>query len=439
MAIFTRRRIQAMLNDLAPFLDIKKRSDLVGRLNNKRVEQAIPAEMELALIWAMRDLDCLEIEPEWWVDGKEPDAYVEGLMAGPAMVEIASVSDNSISGENVMDRCSQTIITYANSLKKGFGDHLYFSFAETAELDQGRRLRGIAAPKNYTMSETTKLLIKEWMALNAQPRPRLRIEDGELCVEIEQRQYKQTRHHNYWTPRPPRTYSETNNPIYNALREKLAQVEEAPVGTYRVIFLAETGSRTLNELADTFRNSAERYATAEKIIRRFLRDKEGRVDAIVVFLPQIKHRQFPRSTVRAWKTFIFTNEPNVHLVKGIEQIGANLPLPRFTGSQARSLHRQRAFDHDSKGWYLGTSVTEINNEMTYKISSRALQDFLAGRITEKQFRYFIGEDGTGPSLAFFLNKGWTIQNISIAPGGTDEDDDALVMRFTKDAAAHQFE
>lgn len=110
MAIFTRRRIQAMLNDLRPLLDGNKRADLVAGLNNKRVEQALPAEMELALVWAMRDFDCLEVEPAWWVNGKKPDAYVEGLLPDrPAVVEIASTNDNSISGQQLMDRCSQTI------------------------------------------------------------------------------------------------------------------------------------------------------------------------------------------------------------------------------------------------------------------------------------------------------------------------------------------
>lgn len=51
MPIFTRRRLQAMLNDLAPCLDEAKGKDLLRRLENKRVEQALPAEMELALLW----------------------------------------------------------------------------------------------------------------------------------------------------------------------------------------------------------------------------------------------------------------------------------------------------------------------------------------------------------------------------------------------------
>lgn len=429
-----------MLNDLSPLLDDKKRADLVGRLNNKRVEQALPAEMELALTWAMRDFDFIEIEPEWWVNGKEPDVYVEGLIPGqPAIVEIASTSDNSISGEQLMDRCSQAIISYANTIRKGFGNHLRFTFAETREYKNGRIVRGIAAPKAYTLSDPTKTLIRAWILSNDTLLPHLRIKDSGLSVEIVKTEHKQTRYHNFWTPRPPRVYSETNNPIYNILREKLSQVEDAPQGTYRVIFLAEIGSWTLGELGDGYRHTVESNATAEKIIRRFLADKEGRVDAIAVFLPIKKHHSFPYNVTRRWRTVIFSNENNLDLVESIHRIAETLPLPRFTGSQARSLFRQGVFNPDARGCYIGTMMTSNNRKETFRISSRALQDFLAGRTTEKQFRYFIGEDENGPSIAHFLNRGLTISEISFEQGGLDEDDDTLIFEFSKDPAAHPFE
>lgn len=440
MAIFTRRRIQGMLNDLTPLLDSQKRSDLVRRLNNKRVEQALPAEMELALTWAMKDLDCIEIEPEWWVNGKEPDVYVEGLVTGmPAIVEIASPNDNSISGEQLMDKCSQQIIEYANSVKRGFGNYLYFSFAETKEYKNGINIRGIAAPKGFTLSDSAKTIIKNWILSDIIPRPLLKIEECGLDVAVEKREYKQIRYHNFWTTRPPRTYSETENPIYNILREKLSQVEDAPSGTCRIIFLAEVGSRTLDEMGQRFRNNFESNATAEKIIRRFMVDKRNRVDAIVVFLPQKKQRGILKNITRSWKSLVFTNEEIPGLEDSIFNITKRLPLPRFTGSQARSLFRQGAFSHKARGWYLGTSMTSIKDEITYRISSRVLLDFLAGRITETQLRYFMGERDDGPSISRFLDRGFTVGEISFEKGGVDEDDDLILLHFSKDPAAHPFE
>ncbi|ATN32988.1 hypothetical protein ACO34A_04130 [Rhizobium sp. ACO-34A] len=429
-----------MLNDLSPLLDSQKRSDLVGRLNNKRVEQALPAEMELALTWAMKDLDYVEIEPEWWVNGKEPDVYVEGLVTGrPAIVEIASTNDNSISGEPLMDKCSQQIIEYANSVKRGFGYYLYFSFAETKEYKNGRSIRGIAAPKGFMLSDSAKTIIKSWTLSDVSPPPLLKIEDRGLDVTVEKREYKQVRYHNFWTTRPPRTYSETENPIYNILREKLSQVEDAPFGTCRIIFLAEVGSRTLDEMGQPHRNNFESNATAEKIIRRFMADKRNRVDAVVVFLPIKKHRGNLQNIIRSWKSIIFKNGDVPGLEDSISYITERLPLPRFTGSQARSLFRQGAFSHEAHGWYLGTSMTSINDEITYRISSRVILDFLAGRITEKQLRYFIGERDDGPSISRFLDRGFTVGDISFEKGGVDEDDDLILLHFSKDPAAHPFE
>ncbi|MHC4053294.1 hypothetical protein [Bradyrhizobium sp. 25ACV] len=441
MAIFTRRRIQAMLDDLSPLLNKEKRSDLVARLNNKRVEQALPAEMELALIWAMRSFDCLDIEPVWWVNGKKPDAYVEGLLPGrPAVVEIASTNDNSISGEQLMDRCSQTIIAHANAVKKGFGEYLYFRFAETVGIERGIRIRGIAAPKSYALSDAAKALIKEWVLSNTEPLPRLRIEENDLCVEVERKDYKQIRYHNVWTSRPPRVYSETDNPIYNVLSQKLSQIEEAPEGTYRIIFLSEIGSRTLDELAAPFPNMVERNATAEKIIRRFLFDKKGRVDAVVVFVPKKDYRSFAQEPRRSWKITVFSHQEIPGLLEGLRNIEAALPLPRFTGSQARSLFRQGAFAPDASGWYGATTMTSsTRDEITYRMSSRAFQDFLADRITEKQFRHRLGDGEGGSTIGGFLEQGFVISEISFEKGGLDEDDDTLILRFSKDPAARRFE
>jgi hypothetical protein len=432
-----------MLDDLNHLLDDKKRSDLLGRLNNKRVEQALPAEMELALTWAMIDFDSMEIEPEWCVKGKKPDVYVEGLVPGrAAIVEIASTNDNSISGEKLMDRCSQQIINYANTIRKGFGDYLYFNFSETREYKRKQNIRGIAAPKDYILTDLAKLSIKEWITSiqpNNSPISHLRIEDSGLCVNIEKKNYKQTRYHNFWTSRPPRVYSETNNPIYNILDEKLLQIEAAPAEIYKIIFLAEIGSRTLDELAANHLYSVENNATAEKIIHRFLIAKNHRLNAVVVFLPKINRNFFHHVSDKYWKAIIFSCADNTQLLEGINKISKKLPLPRFTGSQARSLFRQGAFHPKARGWYIGTNMRSSKDEIIYGISSRALQDFLARRITEEQFRDFIGERKDGPSVAQFLNNGMMISEISFEKGGVDEDDDRVIFKFTKDPAAHHFE
>ena len=55
-----------MLDDLAPLVDAHKLSDLKARLENKRTSQAVPAEFELGVLWALSTMGELEVEPEWY-------------------------------------------------------------------------------------------------------------------------------------------------------------------------------------------------------------------------------------------------------------------------------------------------------------------------------------------------------------------------------------
>jgi hypothetical protein len=65
MAIFARRRIQGMLDELRPRLSAKTVSNLLGRLNDtKRPKQLLGAEMELGLLWGLAQTAQLEVEPE---------------------------------------------------------------------------------------------------------------------------------------------------------------------------------------------------------------------------------------------------------------------------------------------------------------------------------------------------------------------------------------
>src|ERR1043166_6190927 len=71
MPIFSRRRIQQMLDDLA---GVVRPAQFIGRLNDKRFENALPAEAELALVWAAHRLGGFVSEPTWYSpDGRLPE------------------------------------------------------------------------------------------------------------------------------------------------------------------------------------------------------------------------------------------------------------------------------------------------------------------------------------------------------------------------------
>lgn len=399
--------------------------------------------MELALLWIMKDLPILEIEPDWWPDSRKPDAYVTDLIPGcPAVVEITTVADNSMSGEKEMDHCANALAEIANSYKRGTGQYLRFSFGEVRVREGRRSVRNIAAPKNYSATEEVKRKIGEWLRTGQSRIAPLKIEDEELIVEIEHTDGKQIRYHNFHTSRPPRTYSETSNPIYQALNNKIVQIQAAPEGSWRIIFLAETGSQILSALVEKSRMRFEDNVTARDIINRFVGDKIGRVDAVAVIIPIRKYRGSlsVERYERRWAVSLFgvDSTNNRNLLSSLRSLVDKLPNPIWDGYNARSLTRQNALSHNSNGSYLPTKIRYRNHEMEYKISSRAFQEFLSNKIDEKRFKYLIGEGETGPSLRRYLEMGYTIQSIHLEGGGVDKDDDYIVIDFSMDAAASRF-
>ena len=437
MAYFARRRLQAMLDDLSEFIDSSKRSDLAKRLNNKRVEQAIPAQMELAFTWLLRGLQEFEIEPPWWPGGRQPDIHVLGLIPNRySVIEVTTVSDNSMSGEDEMDLVSRKIVDLANSIKRDSGYHLFFSFSESAKIEKGKYVRSILADRSYQPSEDTRRKMANWLHSPTLENESLKIKEDGTCVLISYHAKNLQRFSNIHTSRPPRTYSDQKNPIYEALNKKLEQVEGAPQDTWRVILLADGGSDVLSQVAKRGLDlRSPSHSTAESIIRRFLSDKAGRVDAVVVLVPVAF---FGGIEEDRWEFRVFGEKcpENVALAEKLDDLMTGLPPPHNNGRNARTLARNNAISPKSRGQYLGTSMTQFRNKVTYRMSSRALQDFLAKRIDEQQFRsrlddYVFSSD--------FLDEGYLLKGIRIVHGGIDEGDDELVFDFEKDASVKPFE
>ena len=69
-----------MLDDLA---HVVPPAQFIGRLNDKRFENALPAEAELALVWAANRLGGFEAEPQWYSPtGRLPEGISSALIPG---------------------------------------------------------------------------------------------------------------------------------------------------------------------------------------------------------------------------------------------------------------------------------------------------------------------------------------------------------------------
>jgi hypothetical protein len=298
-----------MMNDLAPKLDGQKAKDLLSRLADKRANQALPAEMELALLWAINSLGEFDIEPEWWGDSRRPDAFTDFLVPGKsAVIDVVAINDNSISGETEMAHVARVFSERANQIRKGFGTFLYYTFGEESGHDGNKYFRRRLASKTYVLTPYAEEMLRGWIMSGVADSKKLVILEDGLHVSIEKQSFQQILFHNFHSSMPPESYSIDDNPLFEALKRKLAQLAAAPPGALRYIFLADVGSTLLNRLG-TFseRNMSSRPVTGTKILRHFISEYRDKVDSVVIFSPRC-HRQVLHSDRLYWEIAI-VNRP----------------------------------------------------------------------------------------------------------------------------------
>lgn len=449
MTIFARRRIQSMLDALAPALGPEKGRDLLRRLNDpKQVEQALPAEMELALLWAIQSLGDLEIEPEWWGDSRRPDAITDAFVDGRiTAIEIAATTDNAISGEEDMDAIAVQISQVASRVSKGAGDHLYFRYREESGYLDGRYIRRRLAPRGYRLTEDQSMTITRWIASGESRSVRLRIQSMGLDVEIEHTERKQTRYHNLYSSMPPETHSLKDNPLFEMLVRKAKQLRAAAAGTLRVLFVADVGSTLLRRVGRVGEiDHTRRFVSAREIILHFLAGRGRNVDAVVTFSPFKEMQHFSGLGLqdrnpRRWTVAFFGTPQFPAPPPALETMAALLPEPHYEGYQARSLFRQGAFSPAKTGQYLGMTVRSNHGSGRFSVDfpARMLLDLLAGRLTEERFRKQLDPRDDGRNIfKTWLDLGFTISDAELAPRNVDEDDDHLILHFTEDPAARPF-
>jgi hypothetical protein len=437
MPIFTRRRLQSMLNDLHKFFDKSKGRDLLARINDKRVGQTLPAEMELVLVWALFQLGEIEVEPAWFSEESLPDVYSEFLFPGvPAIVEITAVSDAGLSGEDDMRRVTHRICEAASAIRNQAGKHLYFQFREENGYNEEGYFRRRKVQKNFVVTDEIKKALSAWLGQPSIPEgDHISITDSQTDVRIGWKNREQHPLFNFFSSMPSEVYSLTKNPVYSALSKKSSQIRSPNFKGIKCIFLADAGSHLLRQLDR--RDPTNRCVNGSSIIREFISSPSCNVDVVCVFSPAREQhlRVFGQQGELQWKVTPFVRPGSPVLLDGLKRMAAHLPRPRFEAGQIKSLHQQQMFDHSTKGWYVGTQIESNRDTMTIRISARAVLDLLAGRISPEQFGYFTGMEGAKNLFQLSLNRGDIIKNVALEPRGIDEDDDNLVFTLSYDPSA----
>ena len=425
-----------MLDDLSVSAEVAKLRDICARIEDKRVKQALPAEMELGVLWALSKLGSIEIEPEWF-GNRRPDAYTECLFEStPCALEVTALSDARLSQEDDMRRIAAQLCEFANSVKKGHGKHLHFAFGEVRGYSAEGYVRKRRIDRDFVPNEVTKNALSDWLKLSDRS-PSLEINQRNTNFVVTWHGVQRHPHSSFSSSMPAEAYSLEDNPLFDVLTEKKGQLSIPEFAGLRCVLVADAGARLLRDLSPNRRSCGT--VTGSEIIDHFLTASNGAIDAVIVLAPTRKSSALD-STIehKFWCANLFVR-PGLSLSRrGVDDLVGRLPSPRFEGYQARSLHQQAAFRHDARGWYLGTLIASTRTAMTIKISARALLDLLANRITTEQFQEFTGlvDKPTRRNIfAHRLNQGDILSGLEIVPGGIDEDDDWLVVHLTRDPTA----
>ncbi len=437
MPIFGRRRLQQMLDELGPWLVHSKATDLLKRLENVSPDQAIPAEFELALDWAVAKMARLEIDRP--VGNRTPDIYSSDLLpSGPVSIDVAAISDALLSGEAFMRRAARIINRACDAIQKGSSAHLHYTFGERSEYlrdnyGRSRFDRRRLITKSFQMDSQLRTALAGWLK-NESSRKHLHWIGKDINVTISWREDHVHPQLNTFCTMPSLAYDLRENPVYKVLRSKADQLRAVPNGTHRGIFLGDAGCQLFNDIYRVDR--VNHTFSGEQVIEAFLSDERG-IDFVAVFsVKRAKSGSWDSSkNPRIWYLYVFEQKrsPQKIDVSRIQHLREVLPAPYLSGYEARSWHEQGFFSPQARGQYLPASMSLGRHSMTVTISARALQELMAGRLTAEQFlNWTLGD--LNP-FEHNLTLGRIISSVSLEPQNVGADDDYLTFTFKDDPAA----
>jgi hypothetical protein len=435
MAIFARRRLQSMLDDLANALDAPKARDLINRIESKEIEQALPAEMELGIVWAVAQLGPAEIEPYWYGTETLPDAFSEHLIRGhQTIVEVAGLSDAALHGDEGMRNASRKISHEAGRIRRGAATRLSYYFFEDNRAVGNESIRSVCVPRGLSITPYIRGALEHWLkGRDRSAGDTIRLKEGELDVVVTWHDTPQSRY-NFWSSMPPEIRSLRNNYIYGALRRKAKQLKSAEFTGTKCVILADVGSTALRYVDR--RDHMGRVFNGGQIISAFLGQENPGIDVVAAITPnRARHRLDNLEATIEWKMVVYSRQGVTIDLSGFSALARVLPPPQLEGYQARQLDEQGVFAPKRRGRYLGMNLTWQKGEKSeIRFSARALLDTLAGRETPERLMR-IASVGDNNIFKLHLDRGETISSIRLESGGKDEDDDWVVVEFRDDAAA----
>jgi hypothetical protein len=425
MAIFIRRVIQRCLDESAEFASPEALRDWVARLNTVSDDYAA-TEWEVALLWAFSRFGNVLHEPEH--GESRIDLFFESRdrVLGFA-ADIVAISDKGLHEKNPIDHFRDELWKRVYKAKIQTGGFFFKVEEEQPIPHRGtKRKRRLMLPPANQFST---------YIFNA---------DFDTFLELIRKEPHIQRDHYSHHPSPAvavtiqylpgrggvgmasyGTYTSTtvkdDNPLFNALRRKAAQLKKSAWAGIRGVVVCDGGSRMFNEMAN--------WATFNmtEVIREFFR-KYHSVDFVVILGIKDESLFYGKKSRHRVEPKIFVRSTDAGWVPKLESLVPQVTntLPSIQQSPENAINQMkwnRSTIHTQP--YLGGSTMD---EHRIQMSARELLDLLAGRLDQKRFAQNHIAGGGKSIFSVFQAKGKMITGARLERC-PDEDDDLLILEF----------
>jgi len=429
MAMFARRSIQRLLDDLKGSISLEARKKLAFEMDRQR-PSALGYEWELALVYALSRVGKVDYEAESPGGTRRPDiSFVSADGSLRCVADVTTISDAGLHEQNPVRRFSQAL--YKLKSKCGLKGSL------------NHRIEAVVVGPNYRDRKTTLKLPKvsemdRFLEQHAGPhfraiaQQKLKVASFKIeasGVECSVTYNEDERYGGMSYPAYTAAQSLKRNPVYKALKLKRDQLKDSGAAGPFGIFLCDGGCTLLSRSG-----RQQMQFGLDDVVQEFFRQHSSIAFVGVLVFPPSRYQVFdgilkekriigqiysnPRSSIPLdCEAFL----PLIN--RGL----ASLPAPIATPLDA--LHWiSRSAPHE--GQTTGTLYQWGGGHMTVKISARHVQELLAGKMTATELFAKYARPGERVDNPFerALNRGFTIEAVRITKQ-PDQDDDLIEIAF----------
>ncbi len=441
--VFSRRAIQARINDLAKTLSSAQLTTIINRLNAPDATR-LHVMWELVILHGLSQAGHLKHE-QALPNGRCPDfQWTINKQDGGALTvtgDITTISDDGLDAQNPLRFINDEISRLASKIGVRPGNFWTDVRGETTGTSHRSKMR-LMLPDKSEMSSFIKTELEPWFyTIQEAPTIKSIFERGENNIN-----FKIVYDPNWengggsYTSYTVAT-SKAINPLFGALKGKVKQLNGAPEDSLRIIIACDGGCDLIRKGSQGRSNYTY---SAREVAEDFLRQNKS-IDAVLLTTIDEQHHSFgsPSKFQMSYELICApvlarshraTNDSIETLTAALHVALPNLPRPLRPAYRSASLLKTPGVGHDQLGRY-----SMQGNKIT--ISSRGLLRLLAGEISIEEFIRVHGwNDPTNHENPFARNlkNGFMISTVEVA-GEMDSDDDRITITVDKfDVAAAPF-